>query len=352
MKKFVALILSIVMILTLFVGCSSGQKETEAPEKGTAAPEKETTAEAETEAPAKDKLRFIYVDPAAANSYWVDLFGGLEAAGKKLDVEIVHVGPDQVDQMKQIEDIEAAVAEKPDGIITMALNAPAFTDPVNYAVDHGVPVVLLDGDAPESKRAFFCGVDCYQQGLDVGKEIVERVGTDAKIGIVTAGLDIEIINDRIDGLKKVCEENPGMEIVAIEDSHGDTVVAGDKATAMLQTYPEINVMIAAGAADVPGVGLAIDTLDLKDKVTGIAFNDDPQGLEYLKSGVYDFILCSLPSEEGYAAVEALYNYVTGKLPEGGPDTVYMRSVVITAENADTYKNIEPPTFESLLEAAK
>lgn len=303
-------------------------------------------------AAAEEELHFIYVSPAAAVSYWVDVASGITSAAEDLGVKVDLVGPDQVDQMKQIEAIEAAAVDQPDGIMTMALNAEAFTDPVNYAVENGVPVVLLDGDAPESQRSFYVGVDTYQQGIDVGNEIVARYGAEAKIGIVTAGLDIEIINDRIDGLQSICDANPGMEIVAIEDAAGDTILAGEKATAMLQTYPEINVMIAAGASDVPGVGLAIDELGLKDTVAGIAFNDDPQGLEYLKDGVYDFILCSLPSEEGYASVQAMYYVVTGTLPEGSPDAVALRSVVITADTVDTYKDVEPPTFEELLEAAK
>lgn len=348
MKKLIAILSCTCLLIGMLAGCGEKKPAGTDPVVSTG----EAGAETKPEGAEGKDLHFVYVSPAAAVSYWVDVASGVEAAAKDLGVKVDLVGPDQVDQMKQIEDIEAAVVSKPDGVITMALNEEAFADPVKYAVENGVPVVLLDGDAPDSPRSFYVGVNTYQQGVDVGNKILETVGKDAKIGIVTAGLDIEIINDRIDGLKAVCEENPGMEIVAIEDAAGDTIQAGEKATAMLQTYPEINVMIAAGASDVPGVGLAIDELGLKDKVTGIAFNDDPQGLDYLKTGVYDFILCSLPSEEGYAAVQAIYYSVSGKLPEDCPDTVYLRSIVINADNVDTYKDVTPPTFEELLEAAK
>lgn len=344
MKKRVAILTCLCLLLAAFAGCAPNN-----PAQGSQ-PAGNTESSGGTES--GENLRFVYVSPAAAVSYWVDVASGVEAAARDLGITVDLVGPDQVDQMKQIEDIESAVIDKPDGLITMALNPSAFTDPVKYAMENGVPVVLLDGDAPDSPRSFYVGVNTYQQGVDVGNEILKLVGKDAKVGIITAGLDIEIINDRIDGLRSVCDQNPGMEIVAIEDAAGDTIQAGEKATAMLQTYPEINVMIAAGASDVPGVGLAIDELGLADKVTGIAFNDDPQGLEYLRTGVYDFILCSLPSEEGYAAVQAMYYTVTGKLPENSPDTVYLRSVIITADNVDTYKDVTPPAFEELLEAAK
>lgn len=324
MKKISILL---VLVLAMFVSCEKNEVDSE-------------------------KLHFVYISPAAAVSYWVDVASGITAAANELGVKIDLVGPDQVDQMRQIEAIKTSAVDQPDGIITMALNPVAFSDPVDYVVENGVPVVLLDGDAPESQRAFYVGVDTYKQGLEVGELIAKELNGSAKIGIVTAGLDIEIINSRIDGLRKICENYPNMEIVAIEDAGGDVIMAGDKATAMLQTYPEINVMIAAGASDVPGVGKAIDNLGLDKTVMGIAFNDDPQGVDYLKTGIYDYILCSLPSEEGYAAVQAMYHVVNGTLPEGSPDTVYLRSVVITADNADSYKDVTPPTFEELLEAAK
>ena len=354
MQKLFSLILASTMAFGL-VACGGGtstSNTTTAANKDTmAASEEDSSANKDASSEAKS-YRIIYVDPAAANPYWVDVASGIQAAAKDLGITVEMSGVDQINHIKQIEEIESAVADHPDGIITMAQNPESFTAPVDYAVKNGVPVVLLDGDAPDSARSFFCGVDTYTQGVQMGEKLLDLVGENAKIGVVTAGLDIKIINDRIDGLKSVCEKHPGMEVVAIEDAHGDTVLAGEKATAMLQTYPEINVMMAAGAADVPGVGLAIDELGLKDKVTGIAFNDDPQGLEYLKTGVYDIILCSLPYEEGYAAVQAMYYTLTGKIPAGSPDKVYLRSVVINADNVDSYKDIPPATFDELLKNAK
>ncbi len=343
MKKTLACIVALALAAGMLAACGQGGSSVSTPPQGGA-------GTGSSAANGKD-YHFIYVTPAGANAYWVDVQDGIDAAARDLGVTVETVGPDDVDQIKQIEAMEAAAVDKPDGIMTMALNPESFTDPVDKIVEGGVPVVLLDGDAPESGRSFYVGVNTFNQGVDMVKKIAAVAGEDAKIGIVTAGLDVDIINQRIDGMREEMKNHQGMEIVAVEDAHGDTIVAGEKATAMIQTYPEINVMVAAGASDVPGVGKAIDDLGKKDDILGVAFNDDPQGLSYLKTGVYDFIIASLPYEEGYATVQAMVAVVSGDAAGMPTDKVYLRSIEINADNTDTYKDSNPPSFEELVQAA-
>lgn len=297
-----------------------------------------------------DKMHFIYITPAGGHSYWVDVANGVKAAGEKYGIDVNEQGPVNVDIMQQIEAIETAIAARPDGIITMALNPSSFQGVIDEAVEAGIPMVLLDGDAPESKRDFYVGVNTYQQGLIMAEKIAESTNQKAQIGIVTAGLDIDIINWRIDGMKEVLKKYPDMDIVAIEDARGDSILAAEKGSAMLQTYPEINVLVAAGASDVPGVGKAIVDMEVIDSVIGVAFNDDPQGLDYLKDGVFDFIIASLPYDEGFIAVEALYRVVTGEAASYGVDSVSLPSIEITKDNADSYKGQVPPTVKELIDS--
>ena len=297
-----------------------------------------------------DRLHFIYITPAGGHAYWVDVADGIKESSENFGVKTDLIGPANVDIMRQIEDIEAAIADSPDGIITMALNPSSYEGVINKAVDAGIPVVLLDGDAPESKRSMYVGVNTYMQGLEMAEKVAAATGGQAKIGIVTAGLDIEIINWRIDGLREGMKAYPGREIIDVQDARGDSIQAEQKATAMMQTYPEINVMIAAGASDVPGVGKAIEQMGVQDSILGVAFNDPPQGIDYLKAGVLDFIIASLPYEEGWVSVEAMYRVAIGEADSYPTDLVYLRSVEITKENADTYKELQPPLLADYMAA--
>jgi ribose transport system substrate-binding protein len=279
---------------------------------------------------------FTYVSPIIGHPYWLEVDRGVTEAAEELGITVEIVGPTRVDANEQIQFIETAVASQVDGIITMALNPASFTPVINSAVDNGITVMLLDGDAATSKRSAFFGSNNSTLGLEVAKVIEELTDGDARVGIVTAGLDLEHINDRIDAMRDYFEGKPGMSIVALEDSRADTALATEKAIAMLQSNPEINVMFGGGAADSPGVAKAIEELGLVGEVYGIGFDDIPQTLDYVRAGVLQVCVAQRPYQMGYQAVNAVYetviegNEVTGVFDTG--------ATLVTLENIDTYRD--------------
>lgn len=313
MKKFLSILLAVLMITTVLAGYANAEGE------------------------ADEDFRFVFVDPATATPFWVSVVEGMEQAAKDFGVTIEVVGPSEIDIVQQVQTIETVIADKPDAMTTMCVNPEAFTDVINMAVANGVPFVTMDGDAPESDRAFYIGANTFDQGYMMVDRIAAACGEDAKIGIVTNDLTVEIVNMRLDGLRAgIAEKYPEMEIVDLQESNSDPVAAGDIATAMLQTYPEINCLIGASAHEVGAIGLAVTELDLIDTVFTGTFNDEPEGLDYLRTGAIDSIICIVPYEYGYAAVEAMYYTCKGELDQFPADHLAVRSIEITPENVDTY----------------
>ena len=280
--------------------------------------------------------RFTYVSPIIGHPYWLEVDRGVTDAAKKFGIDVAIVGPTKVDANEQIQLIETAIATKSDGIITMALNPASFTPVINSAVDSGIPVMILDGDAPTSKRLAYFGSNNSTLGLEVAKVIEKLTNGNARVGIVTAGLDLEHINNRIDAIRTYFADKPGMSIVALEDSRADTALANEKAMAMLQSNPEINVLFGGGAADSPGVAKAIEESGMTGKIIGIGFDDIPQTLDYVRNGVLQVCIAQRPYQMGFQAVEAIYKTVVkGEKVTGIFDT---GASIVTKENIDTYKN--------------
>jgi ribose transport system substrate-binding protein len=280
--------------------------------------------------------RFTYVSPIIGHPYWLEVDRGISEAAKKFGINVAIVGPTRVDANEQIQFLETAIASKSDGIITMALNPASFTPVINSAMDNGIPVMLLDGDASTSKRLAYFGSNNATLGLEVAKVIEKLTNGNAKVGVITAGLDLQHINDRIDAMRKYFADKPGMSIVALEDSRADTALAAEKSIAMLQSYPQINVLFGGGAADSPGVAQAIDELGLTGKIIGIGFDDIPQTLDYVRKGVLQVCIAQRPYQMGFQAVEALYKTVVlGEKVTGVFDT---GASIVTKDNIDTYRN--------------
>lgn len=114
MKKTLACIVALALAAGMLAACGQGGSSVSTPPQGGA-------GTGSSAANGKD-YHFIYVTPAGANAYWVDVQDGIDAAARDLGVTVETVGPDDVDQIKQIEAMEAAAVDKPDGIMTMALN--------------------------------------------------------------------------------------------------------------------------------------------------------------------------------------------------------------------------------------
>ena len=103
MKKLFSLILASTMAFGL-VACGGGtstSNTTTAANKDTmAASEEDSSANKDASSEAKS-YRIIYVDPAAANPYWVDVASGIQAAAKDLGITVEMSGVDQINHIKQ-----------------------------------------------------------------------------------------------------------------------------------------------------------------------------------------------------------------------------------------------------------
>ena len=149
-KRILCLTICILMLTTLFAGFS-------------------VTAAQVAE---KDEL-YIGVYCLGNLEYFYDHKIGLEAAGKMMGVKTKYVGPPDYDINAMVTAFEAAIAEKPAGIITFGAE-DSLLPVINKAIDEGIPVVTVDGDIKNSKRIAFVGTGNYNAGVLGGRKLGDR----------------------------------------------------------------------------------------------------------------------------------------------------------------------------------
>ena len=70
--------------------------------------------------------------------------------------------------------MNAAIAAKADAIAVPIVDPQAFNEPVERALDAGIPVFAYNADAPPgsgNKRLAYIGQDLYQSGYQMGERI-------------------------------------------------------------------------------------------------------------------------------------------------------------------------------------
>jgi ABC-type sugar transport system substrate-binding protein len=193
-------------------------------------------------------LNIWYVNPLPNTPDW-GRSGKLFTAGAAANgYKATLVGPNKIDIPAMISDIEQAIADGADGIITCSLDPAAFKGVVETAKAKGIVVVSIGCVDPNAD--FSVGTGNEEYGRFSADLISQQSGGNAKVGIV--GTDQTTPNQvlQVKGFRaQIADKDKGVKEVVWESDNSDAGVAAQKIGAMLSGYPDINYLwVIEGAA--------------------------------------------------------------------------------------------------------
>jgi len=277
---------------------------------------------------------FVFVTPLMANPYWDVVEQGWKDAATKLGANVDYIGPTALSLDDMIKYMETAIAQKVDGIATMALNAEAMKKPISDAKAAGIPVVLVDTDSPDSQRDAYAGTSNYAAGQSAGQYMAKVTGGKATIAILTGRLDQPNLVARVDGFKNAISKFPGMKVVDMQPDDSDLQKGIQAAEAMLLANPGINAMFGSEGFGAPALGKVVKEAGKAGKIRVVGFDDLPESVDYIKAGVVDGVVVQKQYVMGYRAVEYLLKLAKKQTVPSVTDTGV---IMLTKANADSYK---------------
>src|SRR3954454_11418344 len=154
------------------------------------------------------KLKFVLVNHVTTNPFFVPTKYGAEDACKLLGCSYQWTGSESSNINEMVNAFNSAVSAKVDGIAVALVDLKAFNGPIKKALDAGIPVVGYNADAPDSGRLAYIGQDLFVSGQEMGKHIIDLVGSgDVALFIATPGqLNIQ---PRIDGALDTIKKSGG-----------------------------------------------------------------------------------------------------------------------------------------------
>lgn len=321
MKKFIALLLALVMGLTLVACAGDSDPAAEPgtddpaplPEPGTEEPGPEPDPE-----PVDEEIvvaGIVFQDDQFMNM----LTKGYEDAAADAGVKIMTDNTNN-DQAKETELINTYVAQGVDGLAIAPLSADASVAALRTADEQGMKVALTNINL---SNAEFIVVgytsddytNCYLVGTEAAKMIMEKHGDDTvKIAIVQfKSLLPDQSGARVEGYLAALDENGvKYEIVADQDAWmQDTAL--ETASAILTAHPDTQVIITVNDGGTIGSTMAVQQAGLSDQV--MVFGHD--GSDQISSMVLDdasplkAVVSQDPYTQGYNAVTGLVNAIKG-----------------------------------------
>lgn len=322
MKKFIALLLVAVMMMSLLAGCAPKEEKTEEPVKTEKTEETNKTEDKNKDKePEKEGKKFtIAIMPKLVGiPYFTQTGEGAEKAGKELDVEVIYTGPTKADAAEQVKMIEDLINRGVDAI-AVAPNDPAAVIPVlQKAKDAGI--VVLDWDTPTGSDLVDASVhqiDDKVLGEHLFDKLVEFMGTDkAEYAIVTGGLSAANLNSWIDyGMEYAKEKYPDLKLVTEKiPSDEKQQEAYAKTLDLIKAYPDIKGILGYSTVAPLGVAQAIREKGLQDtiSVVGTAVKEDSQ--DFLQDGALDVGVLWDPAKLGYLTIGVAKALLEGKTLE-------------------------------------
>ncbi|HVM72126.1 MAG TPA: sugar-binding protein [Anaerolineales bacterium] len=258
----------------------------------------------------------------------------LTAAGP-VDVEVLYAGSVDSDGSEQVRVIDDVIARGVDGIAISCDDPTACIDPINRAVNAGIPVMTWDADSPLSKRFTFMGLDNIKAGHAGASMLVQAMGTRGKVAILTGVPGADNLEERIRGFKEGLAGYPDIQVIATVVTNDDINLGVQAVEDTMQAHPDIKGWYFAGMwplfADRGSMPLWEDAA-LHRGMKTIAFDALPVELELLRDGYLSGLLDQKNWFWGYEAVQIIYDHIVNQ--KTYPYFVDLGYNIITKNNVD------------------
>jgi simple sugar transport system substrate-binding protein len=262
-----------------------------------------------------DPLRIIYTTHAnSGNAFWLTVKRGMDDACAIIgaDCQMLFINASG-DIAGQVANIQAAIAQQPDMIITSIVDNTAFDAVIQEAVDAGIAVISSNVDdlegAQGNARAAFVGQSFLTAGQALGRAVANDFPETGPIRVLI-GVNAPADNwsrTRADGIILAMEEwkaaHPDRDITWNEIDAGlDYGTSGDRFGNYFTSEPNLTAYFDTGFWDVGVVAVLKDRGIPPGQVLLGGFDLVPDVMEQMKAGYIQYHIDQQPYLQGWAPV--------------------------------------------------
>lgn len=267
------------------------------------------------------------------NPYWQIVKKGAEKAAKERGCILEYYGSSTANVDEDLKLINMNIAAKVNGIITYVQEEGKYSPAIDKGIENGIPVITVDTDAKNSKRIAYVGTDNVEAGRKAGMVLWQKSSRAPQIGVIMAGFSTTNQVQRLNGFKSYLSAKPEADIVSIESSNSNELSAKLAAEKIIGEHPEVNFLYCVSAVDGIGAARAVKENNLQNKISIICFDDLPETLEFIKSGVIYASIVQRPYDMGYRSVNMIMDKISGKSIK---DVNITNTIVVTESNVGSY----------------
>lgn len=290
------------------------------------------------------KLRFGFNTNHRTDDFINLLIKGGEDTAAQYGIELLvsEAGFDANRQLGQIEDL---VQQKVDGIFMVAVDFDAISPAIEKANEAGIPVVIVGGPPARGQVLSVMNSTSYDGCYESAKYLVDAVGGEGKIGVITIPLALKTIQERDQGTLDAIATTK-MEVVGNQGvwRQEEALAAAEN---MITANPDLKAIFATWSLAVNGALAAIEASGKDIKLAG--YDAEKAGFQAFHDGNPHLLALSgqQATVQGKAGIDALAKAVLG---QPVASEILVPTVLVTRDNYKEmwdvlYPGITPPWEE-------
>ena len=242
-----------------------------------------------------------------------------------INVDIVYTASLASDAAAQVRVMEDVIAMGVDAIGVSCNDPTALMDPIDKAVEAGIPVMTWDSDSPDSQRFTYLGVSNYDGGRTAAKLLGKALGGRGKVALLTGVPGAFNLEERIRGFKDEAKKSyPGIRIVKVVPCDDDIMKGVTVVEETMQANPDLNGWFFVGLWPLfaeEGSMVLWEKAAKAGKIKTVAFDTLPVELQYMKKGMLQGLVGQKYWGWGYDTVQMIYDHIVkGKAFETWTDS--------------------------------
>ena len=301
------------------------------------------------------KFTVGFMPKQTADPFFVAANQGAQEAADKLGMTLIYKGPVNLDPAGQTQIITQWTDQKVDAITVSADDPNALAPSLKAAAAAGIKVSAWNADvAPDAREFFMDNPRASDLAAALVENMVSSVGPEAKILVMTSTLQAPNQNAWLSAVQTyVSTKYPKLVLQAVLPGNSDTAASFNIAKSWLQAHPETQGILTVDGSELAGAAQAVNSLNLKGKVTLVGVGVPSQNGPDLLSGTVKAVVLWNPIDLGYAAIYMVHAQLCGTIKVGDAklsagrlgdltfttkDTITLGAAfVFTKDNVSNYK---------------
>jgi ribose transport system substrate-binding protein len=275
---------------------------------------------------------------AFENEFWRMEKEGAEAAGKALEDAGYNISLDvraaqgETDEAGQLVVLSDMINKGYDGILVSPIAEGNLLPGVEDALSQEIPMVVVnDAFMPQIKNTV--GAWHWEAGQLAAEWVNEKIGGKGQVAIVQGLPKAPPARTRTEAFQKWFEENnPDVEVVAVQNADWDRMKAKNTADVWMQQYPELKAIFANNDTMAMGALESVKEANRLGECFVIGIDGTSEARASIKAGELSATVDSFPFFMSQIGVEVMLRTLAG---QDVPKVVYSPQAVIDSTNIDT-----------------